>query len=274
MKRLYAWIKEYTGTVINFNNETMKRSVSKKNLLIVVFSGGILLVGIAWFVIIQIWYRTQVEFNIHINKEAIYLSAYSEPPQFAIWLEDPESGKLKQVFVTYRAGESDWEGKAAVPIAIPHWSDVFGSAGSNEQQDFDGVSGATPKDEYFRVRAEVKPGSEWICWIEMNLAGDYNEFYPFFNRETFQEDEYSCGQPALIYNVRIKADKGSLYIPKLSFMSLWKDGINKLAPVDSTITTARDIFDNIDIRIITPKLRLIDRYKIKEQNVLKELTIN
>lgn len=269
MMRLCAWIRERTGTVINFDNETMKRPVSKKNRLIIASGGLILLIGIVWFFVVHIWHRTQIEFNIHINKEAIYLSAYAEPPQFAIWLEDPASGKLKQVFVTYRAGESDWEGKADVPTAIPHWSDVFSSVTPDEQKDYDGVSGATPKDEYFRVRAEVESGSEWICWIEMNLAGDYNEFYPFFNRETLQEDEYSCGQPALIYKAKIKADKGNLYTPELTSMSLWKDGINKLIPVDSTITTARNVFDSIDIRVIIPKLRLIDRYKIKEQNVLK-----
>jgi len=268
MKKRYVWIRERTGTVINFDGMGMKRTISKRNILIAVVVGLALLVGISCLVVLQTWHRVQVEFNIHINKEAVYLSAYAEPPQFAIWLEDPASSKLKQVFVTYRAGESDWEGKADVPTAIPHWSDVFGSTNPDGQQDYDGISGATPKDEYFRVRAEVKPGSEWICWIEMNLAGDYNEFYPFFNRETLREDEYSCGQPALIYKINIKADKGNCYIPELTSMSLWEDGINRLLPVDSTITTAKDIFDHIDIRVITPRPRLIDHYKVKEQNVL------
>lgn len=242
--------------------------MNKKNILYGVFGGLVVLIGIVGFIVLRTLHRTEIEFNIHINKEAIYLSAYAEPPQFAIWLEDPVNGKLKQVFVTYRAGESDWEGKADVPIAIPRWSDIFNSGNSGGQEEYDGISGATPKEEYFRVRAEVKPGSEWICWIEMNLAGDYNEYYPFFNRETLQEDEYSCGQPALLYRVKIKAEKGKQYTPELAFMSLWKEGVNKLAPVDSTITTATNVFDDIDIRIITPKPRLINHYKIKEQNVL------
>ena len=155
MKKRYVWIRERIGTVINFDDTAMKRTVSKRNILITAVGGLALLAGISCFVVLQTWHRVQVEFNIHINKEAIYLSAYAEPPQFAIWLEDPASGKLKQVFVTYRAGESDWEGKADVPTAIPHWSDVFGGTGPDGQQDYDGISGATPKDEYFRVRAEV-----------------------------------------------------------------------------------------------------------------------
>lgn len=246
----------------------MKWSLTSKKLLCGLIGSLALLVVIAGVVIIRTWYRTQVEFNIHINKETVYLSAYSEPPQFAIWLEDPVTGKRKQVFVTYRAGECDWEGKADVPIAIPLWSDLFLGGKADNGDAVDGISGATPKDEYFRVRAEVKPGSEWICWIEMNLAGDFNEFYPYFNRETLQEDEYSCGQPALVYKVKIKAEKGNQYVPELVSMSLWKEGQNELLPVDSTITTAQNIFDEIDIRIVNPKPRFINRYQVNKQNIL------
>lgn len=243
----------------------MKIKCNKRKVLARSCGGLVLLAGIACFLVVRTWSRTQVEFNIHMNKEAIYLSAYAEPPQFAIWLENARNGKLKQVFVTYRAGENDWVGKANVPIAIPHWSEVFCRADSEERNDCDGISGATPKDEYFRIRVEVPPGSEWIGWIEMNLAGDFNEYYPFFNRETLQEDEYSCGQPALLYRVEIKAEKGNRYTPELVGMSLQKEGANRLLQVDSTITTAKDVFDRIDIQVINPKPRLIDRYEVNVQ---------
>jgi len=227
---------------------------------------------VAGFVVWRTKDRVQIEFDIHINQNAIYLSTYSESPQFAIWLENPKSGQYQQVFVTYRSSRGDWEGKADVPVALPRWrsifrgSDINNNARSNEEI---AISGATPKVDYFRVRAEVKPCSEWICWIEMNLAGDFNEFYPQFNTLTMQEDEFACGQPALLYKTEIKADEGKEYTPVASYMSFWKDGKNSLAPIDKTITTAKDIFDKISIFIIKPKPMIINKNKVEQQNVLK-----
>jgi hypothetical protein len=226
--------------------------------------------GIAWLVIRRTNNRVQVEVNVHINKEAIYLSVYAEPPQFAIWLENAETGECQTVFVTYRVSRGDWEGKADVPVALPRWNSIFREKKAARVKDGDeiAVSGATPRDEYFRVRAEVKPGSEWILWLEMNLAGDYNDFYRQFNRETLQEDEYSCGQPALLYRAEIRATEGAEYSPEITAMSLWENGVNRMLPVDSTITTARDVFDQISVLLVKPKPVIINKNNVEEQDVL------
>jgi hypothetical protein len=214
--------------------------------------------------------RVQIEMNVHINKQAIYLSTYAEPPQFAVWLENPENGRCQIVFVTYRVSRGDWEGKADVPVALPRWNSIFrGDRRQERSEDEIAVSGATPKDEYFRVRAEVQPGSEWILWIEMNLAGDYNDHYPQFNSLTMQEDEYSCGQPALLYRAEIRAVEGAEYVPEMVAMSLWNEGANTIVPVDSTITTAHEVFDEITVRLIKPKPVIIDKNRLEEQEVLK-----
>ncbi|MDR1746236.1 MAG: hypothetical protein LBR49_03080 [Tannerella sp.] len=229
-------------------------------------------IGIAWLVTSQTKNRVQIEFNIHINSEAVYLSMYAEPPQFAIWLENPKTGDCRQVFVTYRVSRGDWEGKSDVPSALPHWVTVFRSNNGQPQKRSDdeiAISGATPRDEYFRVRAEVPPGSEWIGWIEMNLAGDYNDYYPQFNRLTKEEDEFSCGQPALLYRMDIKAVEGNHYTPRAEMMSLWEDGDHRLVPVDSTITTAQNVFDAIDVQIVRPKPVIINLKKAENQEVLK-----
>ncbi|MDR2627298.1 MAG: hypothetical protein LBC40_04615, partial [Dysgonamonadaceae bacterium] len=126
-----------------------------------------------------------------------------------------------------------------------------------------------PKDEYFRVRIEVRPASEWICRIEMNLAGDYNEYYPQFNPVTHEEDEFSCGQPALLYRADIKADLGKSYTPHIESLSLWKNGENILVPPDSTITTAHEVFDEISIRIVEPRPFIINLNRVEQQAVLK-----
>ena len=241
--------------------KVMRKYLNKKSTIILGICLVVVAGSVAGFVIWRTKGRVQVEFNIHINKNEIYLSTYSEPPQFAIWLENPQNGQCQQVFVTYRVSRGDWEGKADVPVALPRWKTVFRDGGAkNLRSDEEiAVSGATPKDEYFRVRAEVPPGSEWICWIEMNLAGDYNEYYPQFNTLTLQEDEFACGQPALLYRIEIKADEGLKYTPEIAFMSLWEKGKNRLAPLDETITTAQNVFDEISIVIIKPKPVIINK---------------
>lgn len=207
--------------------------------------------------------RTQIQFDIHQNKELILLSTYSEPPQFAIWLENTDMPKLRMVFVTRRVSVGDWEGKTNVPVALPRWSELF--RGKNESHNviiddkYDAVTGATPKENYFSIRAEVEPGSCWICWIEMNLAGDFNESFPRLNLRSFKEDEFSCGQPALLYRTSITANKGTKYIPELVGQSIWEDGENRIEPVSQGITTARNVFDTIQISVIRPKPKLINK---------------
>jgi hypothetical protein len=248
----------------------MKKLLNRKVLVPV---AAVLLAAaglVCWRVIVATRNRVQIELNVHINRESVYLSTYAEPPQFAVWLENPETGSCQIVFVTYRVSRGDWEGKADVPVALPRWNAVFRGDRRQERSDDEiAVSGATPKDEYFRVRAEVKPGSTWILWIEMNLAGDYNDAYRQFDPLTMQEDEYSCGQPALLYRAEIRAVEGAEYVPELTAMSLWKDGVNTIVPVDATVTTARNVFDAMSVRLIRPRPVIIDTKRLEEQEVLK-----
>jgi hypothetical protein len=247
-------------------------SLLKKILIYSVLALILFILAVVAYIYISHYNKVVLEFDIHINRQAVYLSTYAEPPQFAIWLENPKTHNKKQVFVTNRVGVGDWEGKSDVPVAIPLWSKEFRHRNSNDTSDGDDlvISGATPKDEYFRIDAEVRSGSEWTVWIEMNLAGDYNEWYPQFNRLTHEEDEFACGQPALLYSTNIKAIKGMEYVPTLEAMSLWDNGENSLAAVDSTITSAHTVFDRMSIRINRPKFRFINIKKIENQNVLKK----
>jgi len=246
--------------------KVMRINFNLKTGLIVFFSCLIVIS----LLIVGIYYKTKgrtlIQFDIHQNEEIIFLSTYAEPPQFAIWIEDLNTRELKTVFVTKRVSIGDWEGKANVPVALPHWFELF--KGENKSHNvitddkFAAVTGATPKDDYFSVRVEVKPDSEWICWIEMNLAGDYNEAFPELDIETFLEDEYACGQPALIYSDTIIAEAGRIYSPLLVAQSVWENGINRIEPVSKGVTTAKNVFDTIQISVIKPKPKLIDKNKI------------
>lgn len=215
---------------------------------------------------INIMGRTLLQFDIHQNEKMIFLSTYAEPPQFAIWIENVNTGELQTVFVTKRVSTGDWEGKANVPVALPTWFGLF--KGENKSHNvvagdkFNAVTGATPKDDFFSVRVEVKPGSTWVCWIEMNLAGDYNESFPELNLETFEEDVYACGQPALLFNDTVTAVEGVEYNPSLYAQSVWENGLDRIEPVSDGVTTAREVFDSLRISVIKPKPKLIDKNRI------------
>lgn len=118
---------------------------------------------------------------------------------------------MKPVFVTSWVSKGDWEGKENVPVALPRKFEIFSGGKQSyelvENYKYSAVTGATPKDDYFHVRIEVKPGSSWICWIEMNLAGDYNDSFLEFDVQSLKENEFSCGQPAFLFKA---TDKGAV----------------------------------------------------------------
>jgi len=246
----------------------IKEGRGKLKIVLLVSAAVIsLIIVIAGVLIFRTFGRTLIQFDIHQNKEIIRLSTFAEPPQFAIWIENSKTHKLKTVFVTSRVSKGDWEGKANVPVALPRWFELFRGENKSfeivENDRYSAVTGATPKGDYFSVRIEVEPGSSWICWIEMNLAGDFNEAFPEFNEESLKEDEFSCGQPALIFKAEIIAEKGMKTVPVLEAQSIWENGVNRVEPVSSGVTTARNVFDDMLISVIRPKPKLIDHNRIK-----------
>lgn len=236
----------------------------------ILLGGGLLIIFIiAGITIARTWGRTLFQIDIHQNKKIIHLSNFAEPPQFAIWLENPVTGELKTVFVTHRVSKGDWEGKANVPVALPRWHELFrGTAkersSPREKKSDMAITGATPKTDYFSVRVEVEPGSEWICWIEMNLAGDFNDAYPEIDLRTLREDEFSNGQPALIFRAELRAAEGNTFRPEIVSQSTWTGGVVRVEEVSDGITTARDVFDDIKISVIRPKPKLIDKTRIQD----------
>jgi len=243
----------------------MRKGLQKRIFWLV--AGIILVIGaVISFELISTRGRTQVQINIRQNKKIIYLSTFAEPPQFAIWLENTNTHKCQTVFVTHRAGVGDWEGKSNVPVALPRWFELFkvngeGQSAKEDDESPSAVTGATPKDDYFSIRAEVKPGSKWICWVEMNLAGDFNEAFPERDIKSFEVDEFSNGQPALLYKCEFTAEEGHTFDFNLVAQSIWDKGITRVEPVDEGITSAKEVFGKINIEVIRPKPKLINRHK-------------
>jgi hypothetical protein len=209
--------------------------------------------------------KTELEFLVHINEELVQQSVFGESPTFAIWLEDPVTGETHTVYATRRVAMGDWEGKKDVPMALPVWSEINRAEQLSKSQKAEAVhddlvtTGATPLPGYFRSRVRIAPGSQWICWIEMNLAGDYNETYPQFDPETRIEDEFSTGQPAILYRVDIEALKDNVVIPILHGMCLFNEANRAVIEPLNGITTAAGVFDEISVSVVKPRPRIIEK---------------
>ena len=54
------------------------------------------------------------------------------------------------------------------------------------------------------------------------------------------------------------------FTPVLSGQSIWENGVARIEPVSDGVTTAKDVFDNIEISIIRPKPKIIDKNKISK----------
>jgi hypothetical protein len=241
----------------------MKINVNKRNILIAITAFIVIVASAIVFAYSRTWNKTEIEFSLVIDEEIVYRSTYGESPTFAIWLEDPETGRTQTIYVTNRAAMGDWEGKADVPVALPRWFEIDRAEQQSKEQlntEVPGrlaITGATPQPGYFSTRVRVEPGSEWICWIEVNLAGDYNESFPEYDPVAMIYDEWGTGQPALLYRAEIIAEEGNMKIPEIAGMLVNGAGAGfELKPTEG-ITTAKDIFSEIYIRVVKPNPRII-----------------
>ena len=224
------------------------------------FVGGLLaIVLLIAFAYLRTWNKTQLEFMIQLNRDLIQISTYGEPPTFAIWLENSQ-GRLENVYVTRRAWEGDWEGKPEVPVAIPYWFHLNESGKFSGNQGFlelDAVSGATPREDFFVIRVDVPSDSTYRFWIEMNLSGDYNDFYRENDPVNKTSDEFGNGQPALVYNGIIKVKQGQIVQPGIVGMSILADSSGQIIHPVSGITSADEVFSFIQVAVVRPKPYLI-----------------
>jgi len=200
--------------------------------------------------------KTFIEFDIQQDKKIISLSTFSEPPQMAIWLEEPVSHKYKTIYVSYRTGTGDMVGKAECPGCLPLWFEIYNrETGKKGYPKPDNpapaaVTGATPQEEKFKIVREIEAGSKWICWMEMNLAGDFNEKYQEYNAEAKTADDDFSGQPPLVYRCEIEAIAGKKYVPALyGMVDMRKPFEEMIQPVSPDVTTAKAVFQSIEISI-------------------------
>jgi hypothetical protein len=242
----------------------MQFRITKKAIVFAILAAVLIAGCLVLFAFARTWNKTDIEFRLHINEQLVQESTFGESPTFAIWLEDPETGSCQTIFVTSRAGLGDWEGKTAVPVALPKWFEVNETEKQsknllkNKIPEQLTITGATPKPGYFSTRVRVSPESNWVCWIEVNLAGDFNEEYQEYNEVEKTSDEYKTGQPALLYRAEIEAVRGNTVKPEISGMCMLDSiGGVVIQPLKG-ITSATDILDEMSIVVIKPKPRILE----------------
>ena len=161
-----------------------------------------------------------LRFNIKQDSVIYEESDYGEPPQIAIWLENPANGELRTIYVTYRTAAGDFIGKSECPVSLPAWTKVYRREFGKEGFPIPGspapeaITGATSQEELVTAEVEVPKGSRHLFYIEMNVAGDFNSRFPFED-ESSRLDYHGNGQPSLIYRGEITAEPGSKATPRL-----------------------------------------------------------
>jgi len=191
-------------------------------------------------------------FTIHQERDVYDRSDYGEPPQFAIWLENRETGEIRTVFVTYRTATGDFEGKAECPVSLPAWIGAFRKEMDRDDiptlksPAYEAVTGATPQGKRFKTRVKVPKGSKWSYYVEVNVSGDYTVEFPEMH-EDWTTDIHGNGQPSIIYMGEISGNAGEEDTPELigrtEQMFLSTDIITDLGGIEN----AKDVFSMIKV---------------------------
>jgi hypothetical protein len=210
-----------------------------------------------------------VRFSFDIDRNMYGSTVYRSPPQWAVWIESPDSEIVRTLWVTRCTAQSTWRGKTSCPTALPHWTRRYNETTGTEGPPTldnplpDAVSRPTPVVEpkgttfapdspdrwdYFRESIALPSGSEWNYFIEVNISGDYNETYLQETPEGVK-DEPGNGQPAIVYqgSFTVGDDPESTDPPEIVGRADQYNAEIVFEPAEDEITTAREILANIGV---------------------------
>lgn len=190
-------------------------------------------------------------------------------PSIAIWIEDLEGKYIETVYVTqyfargnFGHGESEpgkWKnepGNVRRPATLPYWSfkrNIKAADGlyapSPETAVPDALTGATPKAGFILKTGSKATDKMFRVLVEVNQPWDSNDFW---TNDKYPDDfNYKTSlQPALVYAVTVSPNETGkpLYLNPIGHSH--PSGLTGELFTDiTTITTARDIFSKIVVRI-------------------------
>ncbi len=193
-----------------------------------------------------------LEFKMDVNRDVYDYTTYGEAPQIAIWLEHPDSGHIRTVWVSNRSGRNQWKGKVECPVALPYWESKhrfekseFGERNLVERL-IDSITGATPTGGEFRTSIHVPLNSQWKYYIEVNASGDYNRYFPYWSKDGLPDSEGN-GQPSIVYHGMISGESGNISEPQLAGRSMQRQPVDSLITDLDGITTAGDLLSGIEV---------------------------
>lgn len=194
----------------------------------------------------------EVLISFHITQApSVYeRSAFGEPPQIGVWIQDAETGETRTVYVTQKTGTGNFEGKVGVPVALPAW--VMAYRAESNRTDFptmrhpvaDAITGPTRREVTVEVQTSVSRGSRWHYFVEVNVAGDYNHAFPHFHQDG-QFDPDGNGQPSLVYRGEIVALPGESNTPELFGRTEQVFFADTIVTDLTGLTTARELLSSI-----------------------------
>ncbi|MGE0019260.1 MAG: hypothetical protein AB7S72_06310 [Draconibacterium sp.] len=191
-------------------------------------------------------------------------------PSLAIWVEDLEGNYIETLYVTqyyakgnFGHGESEpgkWKnepGNVRRPATLPYWSHKRNMkaadglyAPSPETAVPDALSGATPKAGFtLKTGSKADTGKMFRVLAEVNQPWDSNDFW---TNDKYPDDfNYKTSlQPALVYAVTVSPnDNGKLIYLNPIGHSHYSGKTGELFTDISTITTAREIFSKIAVKV-------------------------
>jgi len=158
-------------------------------------------------------------------------------PLIAVWLEDREGNLLKTLYITGRAAENNWRGKAQErPEALPVY--YHRQAASPLSGPVDSVSAAsTGKTPGNRSFSEAFPAGVFRIMAEVNSSYDYNEFYT-------KENSGVNGQPSLVYQVEWDSSEKEFHLAPLGTGDI-SGCSGRIDPDLSRLTTALSLMEDI-----------------------------
>ena len=190
-------------------------------------------------------------FDITLNQRVYQDSTWGDPPQIAIWLQNPNDKSIRTVMATHRTGACDWEGKVECAVALPYWVGFYNTETSTagaptwDRPAPDAVTCATPAAQLIR-RTPVPEGSRWIYFIEVNVSGDYNLDFQSLTEQGYS-DRYGNGQPSLVYHGSIEAIEGAASRPALLGRTDQYEPVTRIIENTQGITTARRLLESMSV---------------------------
>lgn len=212
----------------------------------------------------------QGDIEIHIEKGDAWLHDFplfmgikmKNPPQIAIWIEDMNGNYITTIYATHKIATESWQSnngnrrKESLPVwcysrGVQYKDGLY--LPTKDEPLTDGVSGATPRDD-FDVKIHPAEGlKQFIVKIELNHSTDWNDNYPKNAKENdanYSGGKGGSGQPAIVYSaiIDLNSDRKQ-YSATLIGHSSPSGNDGEIYPDTSTLTTGLNIVKNITISI-------------------------